>query len=269
VILYTERLDDATRYAARYADSISGGRYHPIAIPDNAHPLDFGDDWRRLTGGSPEIEVIECPDTRTEAVHQYVRRFPHGESDFVTVIVPEQFSRRSLLSEFTQGTELGIKIRLLDESGVAIADATLLSADRSQNERRPTRLACRVLISEVHAASLRAVTYARTLGIEDTRAVFFAFTDERGERICEDWEHLEAGVPLDAIDTPSRDLAEGLLGHLGDLTADPETAVVVVMYELRIHGLPRILHNQAALYIKRLLLFEPRVILTSVPYRLD
>jgi hypothetical protein len=42
-----------------------------------------------------------------------------------------------------------------------------------------------------------------------------------------------------------------------------------VMPELRIHGPARILHNQAALYIKRLLLFEPRVILTSVPYRLD
>ena len=28
------------------------------------------------------------------------------------------------------------------------------------------------------------------------------------------------------------------------------------------------LHNQNALFIKRLLLFEPRVILSSVPYRL-
>jgi len=31
----------------------------------------------------------------------------------------------------------------------------------------------------------------------------------------------------------------------------------------------RLLHNQRALYVKRLLLFEPRVILASVPYRLD
>ena len=33
--------------------------------------------------------------------------------------------------------------------------------------------------------------------------------------------------------------------------------------------LAALLHNQRALYIKRLLLFEPRVILASVPYRLD
>jgi len=39
------------------------------------------------------------------------------------------------------------------------------------------------------------------------------------------------------------------------------------MPELVFSGPQRLLHNQRALYIKRLLLFEPRVILTSVPYR--
>jgi hypothetical protein len=43
---------------------------------------------------------------------------------------------------------------------------------------------------------------------------------------------------------------------------------VVIMPELVFSGPQRLLHNQRALYIKRLLLFEPRVILTSVPYRL-
>jgi len=33
-------------------------------------------------------------------------------------------------------------------------------------------------------------------------------------------------------------------------------------------GGAQLLHNQRALYIKRLLLFEPRVILASVPYQL-
>jgi hypothetical protein len=43
----------------------------------------------------------------------------------------------------------------------------------------------------------------------------------------------------------------------------------VIMPELIFTGSARLLHNQRALYIKRLLLFEPRVILASVPYRLD
>jgi hypothetical protein len=52
------------------------------------------------------------------------------------------------------------------------------------------------------------------------------------------------------------------------VTADPDAIAVVIMPELIFSGPQRLLHNQRALYIKRLLLFEPRVILTSVPYRL-
>ena len=37
------------------------------------------------------------------------------------------------------------------------------------------------------------------------------------------------------------------------------------MPELVVSGWRRLLHNQRALYVKRLLLFEPRVILSSVP----
>jgi amino acid permease-like protein len=110
VVLYMERLDEATRYATWYANAISDGRYHPVAIRDEAHPLDFQEEWRDLTGSSPEIEVLECPNTRTEAIYEYALRFPRGESDFVTVVVPEQFRRRWLLAELTQGTELALSL---------------------------------------------------------------------------------------------------------------------------------------------------------------
>jgi hypothetical protein len=46
------------------------------------------------------------------------------------------------------------------------------------------------------------------------------------------------------------------------------TEVIVVMPELVVCGLSRALHNQRALYLKRLLLFDPRVILVSVSYQL-
>ena len=42
----------------------------------------------------------------------------------------------------------------------------------------------------------------------------------------------------------------------------------VVMPELVFTGWQSLLHNQRALYLKRLLLFEPRVILSSVPFHL-
>jgi len=40
------------------------------------------------------------------------------------------------------------------------------------------------------------------------------------------------------------------------------------MPEVVVRGWARVLHNQRALYIKRLLLFERHVILSSVPYQL-
>ena len=44
--------------------------------------------------------------------------------------------------------------------------------------------------------------------------------------------------------------------------------MLVVLPELILRGWRRLLHNQRALYVKRLLLVEPNVILASVPYQL-
>jgi hypothetical protein len=70
------------------------------------------------------------------------------------------------------------------------------------------------------------------------------------------------------IEAPYRDLGRPLLAYLRDLTADSDAVVNMIMPELVVRGWTRLLHNQRALYIKRLLLFEPRVILSSVPYQL-
>ena len=56
--------------------------------------------------------------------------------------------------------------------------------------------------------------------------------------------------------------------YLRELTAEEGTEVLVLMPELVVRGWRRLLHNQKALYVKRLLLFEPHVILASVPYQL-
>jgi hypothetical protein len=75
-------------------------------------------------------------------------------------------------------------------------------------------------------------------------------------------------VPLEVEAAPYRDIGAPLLGYLRRITADPEAVAVVVMPELVARGIDRLLHNQRPPYVKRLLLFEPRVILTSVPFQL-
>jgi hypothetical protein len=75
-------------------------------------------------------------------------------------------------------------------------------------------------------------------------------------------------LPLDLSDAPFRDIGTPLLAYLRELTVEPGTVVNVVIPEVVVRGWVRLLHNQRALYLKRLLLFEPHVILSSVPYQL-
>jgi hypothetical protein len=203
---------------------------------------------------------------RLEAVIEYLWALPRGESTFVTLVVPELFRKRSLAAALRR-PEFSLKLRLLREPGVVITDVPVLAPDDVPRITR--RAVCRILVSGAHAASMRAANYASTLGIEDTRALFFAFDSDEAARLRAAWRERELPVPLEIEEAPFRDIGDPLLAHVREITADPGSVAVVVMPELVFSGLSRSLHNQRALYIKRLLLFEPRVILTSVPYRLD
>ena len=126
----------------------------------------------------------------------------------------------------------------------------------------------RVLVAGVDAASMRAVNYATTLEADDVRAVNFAFSAEAATSMRSEWNRFGPRLPLDVDEAPYRDLGKPLLGHLRALTEDGDTTVLVLMPEVVVRGWRRLLHNQRALYLKRLLLFEPNVILASVPYQL-
>lgn len=189
---------------------------------------------------------------------------PVGESRFVTVVIPELFRKPSLLSALLRRSTFSLKLRLLREPGVAVADVPLLGEDRGL----PRRAEVVVPVSSINAASLRALQYARSLGIGETTAVFFAEHEEDAEAFERDWRRFPTHVPLEVVEAPFRDIGNPLLSHLRRITADPEAVAVVVMPEVVVRGTDRLLHNQRALYMKRLLLFEPRVILTSVPFQL-
>jgi hypothetical protein len=149
---------------------------------------------------------------------------------------------------------------------VVITDVPVLAQNGELPE--PQRAVCRILVSGAHAASMRAVNYASTLGFSDTKALYFAFEHEDAERLRGEWSERGMRIPLEIEEAQYRDIGDPLLRYLRSITADLDAVAVVIMPELIFSGPQRLLHNQRALYIKRLLLFEPRVILTSVPYRL-
>ena len=267
VVLYVERLDDATREALWYARTISKGSFVAVHVPFPGSDSGIGPRFFELTGGEPRLEVVSKENEPLEAMLEYVWRFPHGDGSFVTVVIPELFRAPSLLSA-VRGTAFRLKLRLLREPDVAVADIPRLAGDSDAQTVEPSRAVCVVPVADVHAASLRAVVYARSLGFRETKAVSFAFDEDDARRVERDWLRFPTGVPLEVVEAPFRDVGQPLLTYLRGITADPEAVAVVVMPELVARGTDRLLHNQRALYLKRLLLFEPRVILTSVPFQL-
>jgi amino acid transporter len=268
VVLYVDALDPATKLAAWYSKQIAGPDYHPVWVEDGRRRPDPRGRWWDFTGGGTRIEPLKAIERPADAVLDYVWALPRGESNFLTIVIPEDFERPSLLAAVARRrTTLSLKLRLLSEPGIVVTNVTVVSGEEAPAPE-PKRLVARVLVSEVHASSVRAVNYARTLRLPDTKAVFFAFDSDEAKRIGREWERQGLGIPLEIVEAPFRDIGDPLLQYLRELTADPEVAVSVLMPELVFSGSRKLLHNQRALYLKRLLLFEPRVVLSSVPYHL-
>jgi len=263
-LLLVESIDEATADALWFTEQTGNG-YRAIHVPARGTDPGIKPRWFRFTDERSHLEVLDGSLGVTEAVLEQVWRLPRGESSFVTVVIPELFRRASVLEAFRHPRALLLKLRLLAEPGVVVADVPVLAGT---DEAPPERAVVRVLVSGVNASSMRAVNYARTLGIKDTRAVNFAFSSEEAEELRREWAAHGPRIPLELDDAPYRDIGTPLRAYLHDLTDDGRTEVVLVMPELVVRGLSRALHNQKALYLKRLLLFEPHVILASVPYQL-
>jgi amino acid transporter len=257
-------LDASTDRAVWVARELAPDGFRALHVPQRGSDPGIRPRWFRRVGDEPHLEVLDGLGLVDTALEQ-VWRLPRGESDFVTVVLPEHFRKPTLMEQMRHPRELMLKVRLLSEQSVVVVDVPTVDG---RSDVLPKRLVARVLVSGVNAASMRAVNYARTLGIEDTRAVHFAFSAQDALEIRRDWSEHGPRLPLEIDDAPYRDLGGPLIGYLREITAEPGTDVLVVMPELVTRGWRRLLHNQRALYLKRLLLFEPGVVLASVPYQL-
>jgi len=264
-LLIVQALNRASDEALWFARAISPERLRAVHVPQHGTDPGIRPRWFRHTGGEPPLEALDPDGGMTDTILEQVWRLPRGDSHFVTVVVPETFRSESIVEQLRRPHELALKLRLLAEPGVVVADVPVID---ESSRPMPKRLMVRVLVSGINAASMRAVNYAQTLAIADTRAVHFAFSGDDARAIKIDWAVHGPRLALDIDDAPYRDIGPPLLGYLRELTADEDTAVLVILPELVLSGWRRLLHNQRALYVKRLLLFEPGVILASVPYQL-
>ena len=275
VVLYVESLNLATAEALGYVRSFAGRNFRAVHVRGPVTPPDLAQAWTRFSRTDVPLEILPPGRNRVATMVEFVHGIPRGRGDFVTVVIPELLKTTSLLSAVRRGSSFFLKVRLLSEPQIVITDVPVVRPPRGQPEPPsstliPERTVSLVLVSAAHDPAVRAVDYARSLRASDTRAVFFAMDPTEVDEIQRGWEERRIPVALDIVEAPFRDLTGPILQEVRRVTARKGTIAAVIIPEL---VLPRfrdhLLHNQRALFIKRLLLFEPGVILTSVPFHLQ
>jgi amino acid transporter len=271
VVLVVEHLDRATAEAVGYIRSFTGD-FRAIHVPGRDTSPEVPMRWKAFSRTDVDLEVLEANGHPTQAVQQYVRAIPRGEDDFLTVVIPEVLAKASLWSALRHGRSFALKLRLLREPQIVVTDVPVV---RASNEDEadvrpliPQRTVALVFVSAAHDATVRAANYALALRASETRAVFIALDTAEVDEIQKEWEELRIPMQLDIVEAPFRDLTGPLLEEVRRVTAEPDSIATVIVPELIVsRRRHQILHNQRPLFIKRLLLFEPNVILSSVPFQ--
>ena len=229
--------------------------------------------WRRFAPRFDDLELLPRGEEHpVRALRRFLKQRAFG-TDFVTVVIPEVVSSRSLLQLVRQRTTFLLKTSLLFQPGVVVTNVPLVPGEaQAPAGGRPVdrpRSEVIVPVSSVHDATVRAVVYAKSLQPSSTEAIHMATDPEEVPAVVEAWHERRMDVPLVLVEAPFRDLGPPLLEEIRSRTARGDTVVTVVLPELvPDHWWQNLLHNQSALFFKRILLFEPHVVVTSVPFHL-
>jgi amino acid transporter len=136
----------------------------------------------------------------------------------------------------------------------------------------PSRNHAIVLVSNLHLPTLRALAYAKATRPDVLEAIHVSVDDREARELQSKWEDSEdVTVPLKVIASPYRDITRPLLDYVKRITKESRRTVVTVFIPEYVvgHWWEQVLHNQSALRLKGRLLFEPQVMVTSVPWQLS
>jgi amino acid transporter len=274
VVLLVWDLGPATAEALGYVRSFRPEELRPLFVGPGALDPATQRRWRSFSMGAPELIALPPGDDLLGRVRTYVASIPREPDDFITVIVPELVTGRMSSYVVRSREVVRLKAGLLREPNVVVSDVPVLLeggriVDVDGRPLIPARIVTLVFVSAVNDATVRAVKYAISLGAGQTRAVYFDLDPEAPDKIWEEWAKRGIPIPLDVVETPFRDLTGPMLDEVRSFTSRPDTVCAVVMPEFVVPKWRHLLlHNQNALFVKRLLLAEPRVILSSVPFAL-
>ena len=190
--------------------------------------------------------------------HHLTRREPgwrqraivNGSAAVVSLIVVFIFA----ITKFTQGAWVVVILFpvlmfiLIRTHRLYSAEARVLgegAAEQAVAAKPLPRHVAFVLVDGLDLATARAIQYARTLSVDELRAVHFMLDSTRAQRIADRWIRLGLSrLPLQIIDCPDRRVDRAAVELVREAVSDGRTEVSVLMPRRAYgFGLRRILHD--------------------------
>jgi amino acid transporter len=180
-----------------------------------------------------------------------------------------------LVSKFTEGAWIAIVamiVLFLTMRGIRhhydLVSQELTPTD--EEDVLPSRVHAVVLVSRIHKATLRAVSFARATRPSTLVALTVDVEPSDTEALKQEWERRAIPVPLKILESPYREVTRPVLRYIKEMNRTSPRDVVSVFIPEYVVGRwwEQLLHNQSALRLKGRLLFTRNVMVTSVPYQL-
>ncbi len=145
-----------------------------------------------------------------------------------------------------------------------------LELPRGEKAVLPSRNHAVVLVSRLHLPTLRAISYAKATRPSTLEALTIQIDEADTADLLRQWDEHDLDIPLVILESPYREITRPVLDYVRGLRRESPRDVVTVFVPEYVVGRwwEQLLHNQSALRLKARLLFEPGVMVTSVPWQL-
>jgi amino acid transporter len=185
------------------------------------------------------------------------------------VVIATKFLAGAWIAVVAMGA-LFVIMKLIRKHYDTVARELAEQAAQDQDIALPSRNHAIVLVSKLHLPTLRALAYARATRPDMLEAITVSVDDGETRELVHKWEDSDITVPLKVIASPYREITRPVLDYVKRVSKEsPRTVVTVFIPEYVVgHWWEQVLHNQSALRLKGRLLFEPNVMVTSVPWQL-
>jgi amino acid transporter len=148
-------------------------------------------------------------------------------------------------------------------------DLTQYAHARARGEAGHSSHLVIVPIAVLDLAALRALNYAAGLSLP-VMAVHVSPSDEEADRFRRYWQSWGDHLPLQIIASPYRATLAPLTNYIEALHREhPEVTLTVVVPELVVaRAWQRLLHNRIAVRLRKALVHEDGIVVTSIPFQL-